>query len=75
MGAKSSVDTSFDTPGAVLHYSYEVTNTGNVTLDGPFTVSDDQATDEACPAIPATLAPGAFITCTASDTVPVPRLS
>ena len=43
-------------------------NTGNVTLSGPFTIADDQATDEACPAS-APLAPGDSVTCTASDTI------
>ena len=41
---------------------------GNVTLTGPFSVSDDKATDESCPAT-ATLAPGASITCTATYTI------
>ena len=54
--------------GDVLSYSFQVTNSGNVTLNGPFTVTDDRATDESCPAT-ATLAPGASITCTASYTV------
>ena len=54
--------------GDVLSYSFLVTNSGNVTLDGPFTVSDDRATDESCP-VTVTLAPGASITCTASYTV------
>jgi LPXTG-site transpeptidase (sortase) family protein len=65
---KSVTQTSYTTVGAVLNYSYLVTNTGNVILDGPFTVTDDRSTDESCPAT-ATLAPGAFITCTASYTV------
>ncbi len=52
----------------MISYSYLVTNTGNVTLSGPFTVSDDKATDESCPAT-ASLAPGASITCTASYTI------
>ena len=55
--------------GNVINYSYLVTNNGNVTLSGPFTVSDDKATDEACPATPTSLAPGASITCTASYTI------
>jgi LPXTG-site transpeptidase (sortase) family protein len=54
--------------GDIVNYSFDVTNSGNVTLDGPFTVADDRATDESCPAT-ATLAPGASITCTASYTV------
>ena len=55
--------------GAVISYSYLVTNSGNVTLSGPFTVSDDKALgNEACPYI-TSLAPGASITCTASYTI------
>ena len=53
---KTSIDTTYAKVGDVLHYSYLVTNSGNVTLSGPFTVADDKATDEACPAT-ATLAP------------------
>ncbi|MBM3120549.1 MAG: sortase, partial [Chloroflexi bacterium] len=48
--------------------SYLVTNSGNVTLSGPFTVADDRAADEACPAT-ASLAPGDSITCGASYTI------
>ena len=39
-----------------------------MTLSGPFTVADDRATNEGCPAT-ASLAPGASITCSASYTV------
>ena len=53
---KTSPDTSYAAPGDVLHYSYLVTNSGNVTLTGPFTISDDKATDESCP-VTASLAP------------------
>ncbi len=58
----------YSSVGDVLSYSFAVTNSGNVTLDGPFTVADDRATDESCP-VTATLAPGASITCTASYVV------
>ncbi|MGD8864929.1 MAG: hypothetical protein PVI81_05020, partial [Anaerolineales bacterium] len=58
----------YDTVGDIVSYEFELTNSGNVTLDGPFTVTDDKATDENCPAT-ATLAPGASITCTASYTI------
>ena len=44
-----------------------VTNTGNVTLAGPFTVTDDKAT-VTCPATAASRR-GASITCTASYTI------
>ena len=59
---------TFAAAGVLIGYTFTLTNQGNVTLAGPFTVADDQSTNEACPATPATLAPGASITCTASDT-------
>ncbi len=64
---KSAVPLSYDHVGQVIAYSYKVTNTGNVTLQGPFTVNDNKVT-VTCPAT-ASLAPGAFITCTAFHTV------
>ena len=67
---KSAQETTYAKPGDVIHYSYLVTNAGNVTLHDPITVSDDKATDESCPALPAGgLAPGESITCTASYAV------
>ncbi len=65
---KTATPTTYDSVGDVISYSYLVTNSGNMTLAGPFTVSDDKATDEACPAT-ASLAPGGSITCTASYTI------
>ena len=53
--------------GDVIDYSYEVTNTGNVLISGPITVSDDMATDESCPT--GDLSPGDSMTCTASYTI------
>ena len=44
-----------------------MTNTGNVTLSGPFTVTDDKATVTCPPA--ASLAARRHITCTATYTV------
>jgi LPXTG-site transpeptidase (sortase) family protein len=65
---KTALPATYSTVGQVINYSFQVTNSGNVSLSGPFTVSDDQATDESCPAT-ASLAPGASITCTASYTI------
>ena len=65
---KTATPTTYNSVGDVIGYSYLVTNSGNVTLSGPFTVSDDKATDESCP-VTASLAPGASITCTASYTI------
>ena len=62
---KSASPSTYDEVGDVISYSYEVKNTGNVTLAGPVTVSDDKAT-VTCPS--GGLAPGATKTCTASYT-------
>lgn len=70
---KTSVDTTYSAVGDVLDYSFKVTNSRKVTLSGPFTVADDKTTNESCPTT-ASLAPGAFITCTASHTVTQPDL-
>src|SRR5674476_1346001 len=64
---KTATPTTYSAVGATISYSYLVTNSGNVTLAGPFTVSDDKAT-VSCPTT-ASLAPGASITCTASFTI------
>jgi uncharacterized repeat protein (TIGR01451 family) len=66
--AKVADRTTFDATGVKVGYTFTLTNSGDVTLVAPFTVTDDQAADEACPSTPTSLAPGAKITCTASDT-------
>ena len=66
---KSADEPSFAAVGEVLHYSYVVTNTGNVTLTG-VTVGDDQEPVTCVPPVPvASLAPGATITCSATHVV------
>ena len=72
--AKSAAETSFHLVGDVLHYTYVVTNTGNVRLAGPVTVTDDKTT-VTCPALSTIgnhddfLDPGESLTCTATYTV------
>ena len=46
---KTTTTTSYAAVGAVLRYSYLVSNSGNVRLAGPVTLADDKAADEACP--------------------------
>ena len=55
----------YSASGLVIGYTYVITNTGNVTLSQPFTVVDNKV-PVTCPVTPATLAPGAGITCTSS---------
>jgi LPXTG-site transpeptidase (sortase) family protein len=66
---KSTPTADYDAVGDVISYSYLVTNTGNVTLIAPFTVDDDTATVVDCSSAPASLAPAATFTCTATYTV------
>ncbi|HEY5728408.1 MAG TPA: CARDB domain-containing protein, partial [Anaerolineales bacterium] len=71
---KTSAQSTFNTSGDTLNYSYLVTNSGSVPLLGPVTVADDKAT-VTCPAVSTVgdndnwFDPGESITCTASYTV------
>ena len=67
---KTATNVNFELPGDVVDYEYVVTNTGNVTLTAPITVSDNLIASVSCPALPADgLVPSASLTCTASYTV------
>ncbi|PYR71659.1 MAG: hypothetical protein DMG20_02245 [Acidobacteria bacterium] len=65
--AKSASPTTYSTVGQVITYTYTITNSGNTTLDGPFSVSDDKQPTVSCPT--GSLAPGASITCTSTRTI------
>ena len=71
---KSATPSTYSTVGQSISYSYLVTNTGNVRLAGPVTVTDDKAT-VSCPAVSTVgnndsfLDPGEAVTCTASYTI------
>ncbi|MHA6765224.1 beta strand repeat-containing protein [Streptacidiphilus sp. PAMC 29251] len=71
---KSALPTTVTAAGQTVHYSFVVTNTGNVTLTH-VTVSETAfsgtgtAPVASCPAGAAAMAPGASVTCTASYTV------
>ncbi|MGD0376883.1 MAG: hypothetical protein ABSB01_20150, partial [Streptosporangiaceae bacterium] len=70
---KSVAETTL-TAGETLHYSFLVTNTGDVTL-APVTIAETEFTGHgtpptvSCPAGAASLAPGDSVTCTATYTV------
>jgi uncharacterized repeat protein (TIGR01451 family) len=59
--------------GALITYTYTVTNSGNVTLNSPYTVTDNLVSNITCPGAPNTIAPGQAAVCqgtrqlTASD--------
>ena len=65
---KSSTTANFSAAGAVISYSYKVTNNGTITLTSAITVTDNKIATVSCPSIGAGLAPGASITCSASYT-------
>ena len=60
---KSAFPTNYAEPGEAIHYTYTVTNTGNVTLHD-ITLHDDRLGTITCPAT--TLAPAASTTCQAT---------
>jgi uncharacterized repeat protein (TIGR01451 family) len=62
---KSASPGTFDQAGTTIHYSYLVTNTGNVTLTG-IKVNDLLAALSAVSCPSATLSPGKDMTCTAT---------
>ena len=67
---KRALNTEFAAVGDVLDYEYDVTNTGNVTIIDPITVSDDRIASVSCPALPAAgLAPTATLKCVGSYSV------
>ena len=64
---KTALDTSFAAVDTALDYEYVVTNTGNVTITDPVSVSDDRIASVTCPVLPlAGLAPNASVTCSAT---------
>ena len=82
---KSASPGTYSAVGDVISYSYKVINNGNVTLSGPFTVTDNKTSNEACPASPASLTPntgtlaspsaGSFVVCSSSYTITLADLN
>jgi uncharacterized repeat protein (TIGR01451 family) len=61
---------SFSSVGQVVPYTYTIQNTGNITLTGTFSVTDDKIAVVTCPATPASgIAPLATLACTGSYTI------
>ncbi len=71
---KSTTATGFSSLGEVIPYNYLVTNSGNVSITAPISVSDDVINSAggnvSCPGLPVGgLAPGASLTCTGNYAV------
>jgi uncharacterized repeat protein (TIGR01451 family) len=66
----TDIKSEYFVTGAVVGYTYTVTNTGNQTLTDAITVSDNRIASVSCPALPTGgLAPTDNIVCTANYTV------
>lgn len=63
---KTSDPKAYTQVGDVIKYEFIITNTGNTNITGPFSISDPTIPNVTCPSTPATLAPAAVLTCTAS---------
>jgi uncharacterized repeat protein (TIGR01451 family) len=55
--------------GQTITYTYTLENTGNVTLNGPFSITDDVIPSVNCSGAASSIAPGSSTTCTASHTI------
>jgi hypothetical protein len=49
--------------GATITYTYTAVNTGNVTLNFPYTIIDNKASNFSCPGAPDSIAPGDYVVC------------
>jgi uncharacterized repeat protein (TIGR01451 family) len=72
---KTADPPTYDQPGQVINYTYLISNPGDVSLNGPITVSDDKTTNESCPSVNSVgnhdkyLDPGEVLSCSASYTI------
>ena len=58
---KGADPTVFSKTGTLIRYTFNVTNTGNVPIEGPFEIQDEMLDQQECPEGP--LEPGATLTC------------
>lgn len=66
---KAAAPLTYSTVGDVISYTYQLTNNTGITLYPPYSIDDDKTLNEACPAEPASLAPGNSVSCSASYTI------
>ena len=58
---KGADPTTFSKTGTLIRFTFNVTNTGNVPVEGPFDIQDPMLDQQECPEGP--LEPGATLTC------------
>ena len=63
---KAADPMTYNAVDITVGYTYMVSNNGNVTLYGPFTVNDDRIAMVDCSSAPVSLAPGEGFSCTGS---------
>ncbi len=73
--SKSAGPTTYGSAGQTITYTYTIKNTGNVTLTGPFSVSDDKATVTCTQPGDGALSPNETMTCGATYTITAADLS
>jgi uncharacterized repeat protein (TIGR01451 family) len=66
--AKGASPSTYSTVGQVITYTYTITNSGNLTVSGPFSVTDDKLGTFACSGS-TSLAPAATASCTKTYTI------
>ncbi len=66
---KVATPQTYGAVGQAIQYSYTLTNSGNVTLNPPYAVTDNKVATVTCPQSPAALSVGQSIVCTATYTI------
>ena len=66
---KTASPTTYSKTGDVISYSYVIRNVGNVTLTGPFSITDDKAMVTCTQPADSALSPNETMTCSASYTI------
>ncbi|MBI2331011.1 MAG: hypothetical protein HYU84_02350, partial [Chloroflexi bacterium] len=75
--AKSGSPAQYGAAGETITYTYTLTNTGDVSLQSPYTITDDKVsgTNISCTSATSPLAPGNSTTCTGTYTTTVGDVS
>ena len=67
--SKAANPKNYDKVGDVINYTYVITNIGNVTISGTFSIADDKATANCTQPADGALSPNEQMSCTASYSI------